>query len=503
MRASILSAPRLRYIVLLLSSLLLVFWLHSKTILFNGLSYTSDIVNFTQSAKSIWIGQPFLWNNQFGGTSYNHNYFLIVFLGPLVLLMGSYGLFAVSLLLNLLASYALLPPATQITYQKLASSSLLIFVFLIGPIGYWVWDDPLYGWHIENLFLPLIVLLGVTTLHNSRWWCFWALLLILVREEGVLVALTTILVVDYVAGSRSLMATLWARRRTILCLSLIFIGGLLLLRAYGDLGRARMDSSFSQLALCWADKERFALLVGNFTSFLWLLSPAWISFITLRPSRAVGVILCTLPLIAVSLISTLAYFPNPAVLTAHGMTWGCRFSYIWGIYLVAITCAINKSQPTQRFSPLGLLAPMAAAAFVFQIYFLRTERSYVYEERFFSAYHTRLLPIKLLSKTERKLTRCLARVVPHSTPVIVPGLLWGNFHRHWTMSSESAEQWNLRPEILICSAHAGMPYQKPCIEYFAKLDSKHFQTVEVENMRVAWQSQWNDLIQKCLSNTRN
>ena len=80
-----------------------------------------------------------------------NNYYTILAFGPLTKLFGAYGLFAGFLLLLFLAARSSLlyldPGVSGWTHARIVFGSLML-----GPVGFWFWDHPVYGFHLELLF---------------------------------------------------------------------------------------------------------------------------------------------------------------------------------------------------------------------------------------------------------------------------------------------------------------------------------------------------------------
>src|SRR5262249_7256609 len=125
-------------------------------------------------------------------------------LGPLTNAWGAYGLFAVHALLLLAAFRA----ADRLLAPDLARRAAFALAYLFGPIAFWIWDDPTYGWHIELLYLPLAVLFVAAANRGSRVLWVWAAALVLLREDGAVVVCS----LELVSTWGRLAAFPWSRR---------------------------------------------------------------------------------------------------------------------------------------------------------------------------------------------------------------------------------------------------------------------------------------------------
>ena len=110
---------------------------------------------------------------------------------------GAYGLFAGFLLLLFLAARSSLlfldRSLAGWTHGRIIFGSLLL-----GPVGFWFWDNPIYGFHLELLLLPLGIFYTLSMIGGSRWRWLWLALICLTREEGPLFAWSIHLLVLFV-----------------------------------------------------------------------------------------------------------------------------------------------------------------------------------------------------------------------------------------------------------------------------------------------------------------
>src|SRR5262249_1421502 len=131
------------------AALVLLHWMVSKAILFEGLEYTSDMFAFLQMLKSVFEGRPLLFENSFGNTKALHNYYVLPLFYPFTRLWGAYGLFIGYALLLLLAALSVSKLASAAPQWKRELYWSIMAALILGPISFWVWDDPIYGWHGE------------------------------------------------------------------------------------------------------------------------------------------------------------------------------------------------------------------------------------------------------------------------------------------------------------------------------------------------------------------
>ncbi|GAB4023203.1 hypothetical protein [Spirosoma koreense] len=170
------------------SSLFLLLFFCFKVIRFQELYYTfNDMYIFLQASYS-WIdGRPLLYENIWGYDDRIHNNYAMLLWGPLIYISGAYGAFIIQTLLTLL-SYVLL--LRYITRQMAIWAVWLILVLLlIGPVWIWMNDHPGIGWHPELTYLPLSLLFLLTLFtYQTAWFWVTAVLIVLVKEDGALLA---------------------------------------------------------------------------------------------------------------------------------------------------------------------------------------------------------------------------------------------------------------------------------------------------------------------------
>ncbi|GAB4033356.1 hypothetical protein GCM10028809_34850 [Spirosoma gilvum] len=159
-----------------------------KVIRFQALYYTyNDMYIFLQASCSWMNGRPILYENIWGYDDRIHNNYAMLLWGPLIYIWGAYGAFAVQFGLTLL-SYTLLLRHLAIRLANWAVWMILA-VLLLGPVWFWLYDHPDIGWHPELTYFPLSLLFLLALHYGHRGWFFvTALLLVLVKEDGALLA---------------------------------------------------------------------------------------------------------------------------------------------------------------------------------------------------------------------------------------------------------------------------------------------------------------------------
>ncbi len=145
---------------------MLTTWLAVKAVLFRHLEYVCDLFQHLVMSRSVFEGHPFLWEPQAAGLL--HNYPLLPSFYALTGWLGAYGLFV-----GLAAWMA----GALVAVWRLASRSdpwrrelywTVVFALVLGPVGFWLWDDPTYGWHTQMVFVPLGILFATCLITGTR-----------------------------------------------------------------------------------------------------------------------------------------------------------------------------------------------------------------------------------------------------------------------------------------------------------------------------------------------
>ena len=170
------------------SSLIVLLFFCFKVIRFQGLYYAyNDMYIFLQESCSWMNGRPLLYENIWGYDDRIHNNYAMLLWGPLIYVSGAYGAFAIQTALTLL-SYGLL---LRHSSRRMAGWAvwLILLVLLVGPVWIWFNDHPGIGWHPELTYFPLSILfiLALFT-YQTRWFLLTATLLVIVKEDGALLA---------------------------------------------------------------------------------------------------------------------------------------------------------------------------------------------------------------------------------------------------------------------------------------------------------------------------
>lgn len=182
----------------ILGSWLLVYKMQS----FLGLAYTSDLFQFAQLATT-WLHGDFLYDNCYGNHLSIHTYLAVPALAVFVLPLGPAGL-----LVALSLSFALGFVAMKkiLTHCDVPEKLALAWAALVScmPLSLHVYQDAIYGFHVELLMPALGLWLAYFILRRS-WKGTLAITITLcgLKEESPLLVLAiagTLMAEDFVRG---------------------------------------------------------------------------------------------------------------------------------------------------------------------------------------------------------------------------------------------------------------------------------------------------------------
>lgn len=209
-----------------------------KALLFRSLEYfESDFFGFLEMSWSWYYAGQLLHDNAYGAHFAIHNYYLLPLFSPLTIPLGAYGLVVALVVLHLLAVLRVARAAALDLPGRLA-----VLAGLLGPIAYYVFDNPVWGFHAELCYPPLATLLAVELLEGRTGRAIVvALLIVLVKEDGAV--LDAAVLVAYFAGRLwSLRAGASEERRkamraaflSLLAVTVVFLVGMTVLSVAGQ-----------------------------------------------------------------------------------------------------------------------------------------------------------------------------------------------------------------------------------------------------------------------------
>lgn len=352
-----------------------------KVVRFNTLGYTfNDMYAFIQMSCSYMDGRPFMYDNIWGFHHRIHNYYTVLFWGPLCYFLGAYGLF--------LAQAGLLTASYWLTYVRLRNRQVpawarhgMLWVLLLGPVSFWLNDHPNIGWHTELTYLPAALFFGLALTsrsgHRTGWVFLSGLLIVLVKEDGaVLAALIQLswLGLSFLKKSnRSIIALLAQRQFWLIGIGwgVVFLAGMLWLsvKNHSATAEPRLQQALTQLGQHIGTRTFWKEMGQLLLAMLLLLLPAVVLVLLLvrsqgRSVRVGWVVLFGLGigvLTALNFVQSVLYYGEPLFYLVS-LTWPPRFVLMWAfaaafLLLGAVLYAQslpNQAAPAAKFALAGL-----------------------------------------------------------------------------------------------------------------------------------------------------
>ena len=501
-------SPRGRAVLapLVVAMALLGIWMYAKCLLFDQLEYTTDIFQYLIGSRSLFQGlAPFWTEPHFGGRI--HNYVLLLSWYPFTSWLGAYGLFAG---LALLMAGVIAGLASEINRSEAWRRELywtVAFALVLGPVSFWLWDDPIYGWATEVAFVPLSFLFAMALVRRSRLAWLWGAMLILNREEGAVVAWAVhVLFVLMETGPNEAGGTeaFWRHRRVRLAvLTAAYLAvfaanvGLLLARQ-PSVTDSRIGAAVARVPMLWADRAWQTEMLGSVGDAfgLWLTG-AMVAAASLRVRWVLLVALVTVPLAALAAFGALVYGVD--AMRYHGVAWPPRFAMLWGPLIAGSVYSIMfASTPVLRNRRVRVTVCVIAgvSGVCLQAYALNASRGYDLVARLESIVgRGPRLGAAALTGREDRVMRCLGERLPYDTRASVPGFLDARFHRQQVLVGPRNAQ------LFVCDQARPSRWSipSPCVPN-QRLNWAT-EAILVDHLFVAFSPGYRPLIEPCLAGT--
>jgi hypothetical protein len=422
-----------------------------KALLFRDLEYYhSDLFSSLEMTWSWLRAGRFLHDNAYGDHAAIHGFYLLPALAPLTVPLGGYGLVLALTGLNAVAAWR----AARAT-ELAAPGRLALLAGLLGPIAFFVFDNPVWGFHPELLYPPLAVLLALD-LAGSRWRraLLPALAMLLVKEDGPVVCAAVGLAVLPARYPELRGAPPRARRRALvagacvmLALAVAFGAGMALLARRGEPLRAEQDTVQTRVGRSL--RITGATLAGEASPFHrerlgnGLLAYLTVGALVLLPSgrrlpRAALAAALALPaVVAVLVVSSALY-------RFQLMTWPPRLATLLAALLACVVSgALGEARRPGRRA-LATAAALCVLAWALQAAWL-TNAGYRLAPRLAlpSLAAGRGTRAQSIAPAELAFARCVAGRLPGGLPVTTPLHVRPVFHRQSIVIPElAAHAWH-------------------------------------------------------------
>lgn len=492
---------RARWLPHALALAVIAYWFVVKAVLFHRLEYTSDLFLNLQLTRSFFDGRPLLWDNFYGNFKAIHNSYIAVLFYPLTRFLGAYGLFVAEAALYGWAAGKILCRASAAEHGPEPYWAVLAAMAL-GPVAFWIWDDPVYGFHFELLFVPLSVLFAVSLSERSRWAWIFAALIVLTREEGAIVAWCIHVLHERLnpepgAGGPGARAVRLRRLAWITgAWLLVFIAGMTLLLA---MGAGRLGPAQAGLHRLVAHSATRWQVIESLSDAVLLLSAGGLVYLAGIPLRGlVASALVSLALIVPTTMASLIY----GGVRLHGIAWPPRFAMLWGVALAGCLFAIERIRapvfPATWLRRAALVLAVAGAM-VAQVVALGAVRNYQFVPRFtLQAFASApRFVASALSSAEDAFLGCLGHDLPSDSSVTSAGSLFGRFHRQdlvWPHRARTA--WR-PPELVVCDDSGRVPFEDGCLGLAHSLPGSTYEKLQLDRLSVRYASGPKAVVEAC------
>jgi hypothetical protein len=418
--------------------------------LFFGFEYTSDLFVHIEKSRSFLLGKPLLYDNIHGPHPF-HNTLVELLFAPFTWFWGALGLLVPYLLFLVGSFYAVLRWADRLQPYARAHVVTFLFAGLMGPVGFWMLDNPIYGWHPEMMAFPLALLLAVGLVREHTLMVrLSAVGMVLTHELGAVVCGCIFLLHYTIVKAPHEKSWLGMFKRQLLIVLpwiALFFAGLVLQHYWDPVGAGRLSGVLRQLRE-QASREDVGVML---TRLWWLLCTCGFVFFLfpLRPKAFLATLAACAPLILATTAAGFAYTVTPSKDT-HNVFWPPRFAFTWGILAAGVIFSYATVQQKQASRWVWLkLAPLAAALVYAQMYAVFEIRGYSVVERAGLVIHGRTHHAKFTPE-ELRVLDCIERQTPKTTPVYLSPFLWNAFHTHQIHQYRPDNPLRLPPEITIC-----------------------------------------------------
>ncbi len=522
------AAASLRWLPQVLALVTIGYWLLVKSMLFLRLEYTTDLFTNLQLTRSFFEGRPLLWENGYGNHKAFHNLYVALLFYPFTRFLGAYGLFVAQALLYGWAVYSILARARDAAEWKLALYWANVAAMALGPVAFFIFEDPTYGFHYELLFVPLSVLFALSLADRSRSAWIYAALIVLTREEGAIVAwcihvLHELLsaepgTADGKARSALVRRLIWITLGWVL----VFIAGMGLLFAMGG-SHGRLGTALLGMRVLIGDPTTRRFWIASVVDAFLLVVAGSIVYLAGIPRRGlIASSLVSLVLIVPTTVATSVYLEGPQ---DHGLGWSPRLALFWGVALAGCLFAIERARAPAFAASRRRRAAIAiavAGSIVAQVAVLGVRRRYDFASRF--TLQVLSAPISLmalvlprptlerffnrprfvalgLSSAEDAFLRCLGRDLPHETAVTTTGGLFGRFHEQDLVWPDRIKNAWKPPELVVCDGSGRIPWEYGCLKLASSLPDASYRALQLGNLSVRYSTGPGTVVEACAAKT--
>ena len=470
------SVKQLKLFSILFFLLVYTAFLIYKTAKYDLFYYMHDMFSVMNTSCGWMFGHPLWWDNRYGFTPALHFSFTAPLLSPFLILMGGKGLFVFHALVYFMAFYFTIRTVNDKNILNLKLAALA--VFLLGPFGFWLFDDFTYGWHIELMLLPLAVFFALALISKKKWLItLCALLLIFTKEDGTVIACCVHLLF---ALSENRDQNINWKKISVITVSwfAVFLYALFTIKYFRDFRETRLEEALRE----FSQDTRFftATYFRKITwQFLVLFLPlAAFCFYVLRKTDFLKLMIMSLPVIITGVIAGLWYSGDVKL----SVSWVPRFVEIMAVMLAGIIIFLSKQDDLKMQPGKPYLFTVVAGIILLQGFALAEARHYNLLAEIKKAI-THTLPENINANDER-IIKCIAEKTPRDFNVAVPYEYFSAFDKNdftWFGNYDYAPQKN--PDLIIMDDSTGFSkYSFDYDEYNTEKKGKFFVLVKKEKM---------------------
>jgi hypothetical protein len=445
------SSPRRRGALAAAAALAVLYAGLCKALLFRNLEYfESDLFSFLEMSWSWYYAGRLLHDNAYGAHFAIHNFYLLPLFSPLTIPLGAYGLIVVLVVFHLLAVLRVARTAALDLPGRLA-----VLAGLLCPIAYYVFDNPVWGFHPELGYPPLAALLAIELLEGRTGRAIVvALLIVLVKEDGAVLGAAVL--VAYFAGRLwSLRAGAREERRKVvraaffglLAMTLVFLVGMAVLSVAGQslaptqtTSSPRLLKALRILALTLTGDARplqITRLLEGLTAYAFAAALVLLPLGRRLPRGLMLLFLSAPPVIVVLAVSS-------AIYRFELMVWPPRLALLVGLLVACIVFARSAPSRLASVRTTAGVVVLIAVSWGLQVLLL-SHSGYSPWPRLDARALLRGSGYRASTVPPRELgfLRCVAGRLPRGLPVSAPRGVVPVFHRQSIVLQElEAHAWH-------------------------------------------------------------
>ena len=489
-------------------TLALVWWIAAKMLLFQSLQYTADIFLHLHASRSLVENGKLLDWIPFNTTLLAlHNNFTVALMFPFTMIVNASGFFVITIAVHGAVLWFLFRARKVDTILKVVVAALLA-----GSVGYYLFDNVIYGWNPELLFAPFAALAGLGLTEKRRGVTLIGVLgVFLTREEGAIM-LWAIHVLWRTgqwwaepnptrSGSKVVLSLL---RITLLWIAVfaISMGFLFWVASVSHSGFQASSRLGAHLSILWNQpgalqaSGREFLFIGLICLVPFLAVPELAKFFPLF-------LVALLPLYSVMVVASAGY-PG-GVATFEGVWWPPRFTMIWGVLMGSVLVlgngrsdgALEQVFGSSRTRQLAGYLLLIVAVSVLQGWVLTAHRGYSFADRLLPGRIRATSVLRYFQHEEIRFVDCLSKQLPRRTKLMVSGMLAARFDR-MTILFGSTPSWT-QSRGFVCDTNQRVPFHYQCAENAeTRVAQRTWESVRIGSVMAGGEPQIAEIANSCL-----